>query len=583
MKNKWTKYVGITLGMCLALSFSPSFVNADETGEDNYVNLDSNLLNEKVDKSTIVDIQADNVPVLGDLKAQIPAKSPVSANASEEGEDSQRKSALATVELSNPNGLIDDLNVSVLDQSSMQDANFAERESSLASVELSTPITNEVEVDVLLSEHQSSDESSSYDGGLVELNADELPVLGEAHAGILDGHYENDSESTSLSSGLIQADLDDGLLEDTSVDVLAVDKTMSEESSQQSTSLASVNVGDDSVGGLVDELEVSVLEQSNMQDDNYAERESSLASVELSTPITNEVEVDVLLSEHQSSDESSSYDGGLIELNAGELPILGEAHAGVLDDHYTNDGESQSFSSGLIQADLDEGLLEDTSIDVLALDRYIDGKGTYSKYSGIALVVGNGTNGNVDVGILTTENFQPVATVIQPILPDEDAETATPGDESTDLTPGENGNAKPTENTNDLKPSTDADELSPTEGADNQMPDNEFDGVSPNESTTVPNSDSNASVTGDDTVEVTRGEDSTSKVKDEGVVWAASGSNAMNDDGAKNAIGMNGNPVMGYDTGSMLPKTGGIFDSVVLTLVALLLFTAGLGIRRFAH
>ena len=125
MKNNWMKYAGVTLGMCLTLSFSPSFVNADETGEDNSVNLDINLLNDKEDKATIVDIQADNIPILGDLKAQIPAKSPVSENTSDVGEDNQQKSALATVELTNPNGVIDDLDVSVVEQSSMQDENSA--------------------------------------------------------------------------------------------------------------------------------------------------------------------------------------------------------------------------------------------------------------------------------------------------------------------------------------------------------------------------------------------------------------------------------------------------------------------------
>ncbi|WP_342538960.1 hypothetical protein MKY15_03305 [Sporosarcina sp. FSL K6-1540] len=261
MKNNWMKYAGVTLGMCLTLSFSPSFVNADETGEDNSLNLDINLLNDKEDKATIVDIQADNIPILGDLKAQIPAKSPVSENTSDVGEDNQQKSALATIELTNTDGLIDDLNVSVMEQSSMQDENSASSKSSLASVNLSTPITNEVELDVLLSDAQSGEETSSYDGGLVELNAEDLPVLGEVHAGVLDSHYKNAEETTSLSSGLLQADLDDGLLDKTSVDVLTLDRNTDGNMTSTKHSGVSLIVGNDTIGN----INVDILTNETMQ------------------------------------------------------------------------------------------------------------------------------------------------------------------------------------------------------------------------------------------------------------------------------------------------------------------------------
>ncbi|MEK5066986.1 hypothetical protein [Sporosarcina sp. FSL K6-1508] len=741
MKNKWMKYAGITLGVCLTLSFSPSFANADETGENNLFNLDINLLNEKEDKATIVDIQADNVPILGDLKAQIPAKSPISANTSEEGEGNQQNSALATVELTNPDGLIDDLDISVLEQSSMQDENSAESKSSLASVNLTTPVTNEVEVDVLLSDEQSSEETSSYDGGLVELNAEDLPllrevhagvldghykndeastsfssgliqadlddglldetsvdvlvvdksineesshqstalasvqanddslggliddldisvleqsgmrdensaedksslasvnlstqvtneveldvllsdeqsgeetssydgglvelkaedlpVLGEVHAGVLDGHYKNAEESTSVSSGLIQADLEEGLLDETSVDVLAVDKSINEESSQQSTALASVKVDDDSLGGLIDDLDISVLEQSSMQDENSAEDKSSLASVNLTTPITNEMEVDILLSDEQSSEETSSYDGGLVELNAEDLPVLGEVHAGVLDGHYKNDEENTSLSSGLIQADLDDGLLDETSVDVLALDVNTDGKVTSTKHSGVSLVVGNDEIGNLNVGILTNETIQPVAAVEQPGSSEEDTELSPPMDDATDLTPNEDGDvAAPNEETvappmtesgTGLTPSTDRTGVSPNVNIEVQTPGNVTEGITPNENASDSMQGGNAEGVSDDIIGVTRSENSASSALEEeidGVGWATTGSYAMSEDVALETSSMNQNPQSGNGMGKVLPKTGGFFDSIILSLLALLLLVTGLGTRRIAH
>ena len=580
MKNNWMKYTGVTLGMCLTLSFSPSFVNADEPGEDNSLNLDINLLNDKEDKATIVDIQADNVPILGDLKAQIPAKSPVSANTSDVGEDNQQKSALATIELTNTDGLIDDLNVSVMEQSSMQDENSASSKSSLASVNLSTPITNEVELDVLLSDAQSGDETSSYDGGLVELNAEDLPVLGEVHAGVLVSHYKNAEESTSLSSGLLQADLDDGLLDETSVDVLSVDKSMNEESSQQSTALASVKADDDSLGGLIDDLNVSVMEQSSMQDENSAASKSSLASIDLSTPITNEVELDVLLSDAQSGDETSSYDGGLVELNAEDLPVLGEVHAGVLVSHYKNAEESTSLSSGLLQADLDDGLLDETSVDVLTLDRNTDGNMKTTKHSAVSLIVGNDAIGNINVDILTNETMQPGST-------EGDTELTPPIDDATGLTPDEGGDvATPneetvsppkTEDVTGLKPGSDAGGVSPNVNIEEQTPSTVTEGIPLNE---------NAEGISDDTVGITHSEDSASSASEEetdGIVWAATDSNAMSEAIAMDTIGMKQNPPSSSGMGQVLPKTGGFFDSIILSLLALFLLATGLGIRRFAH
>ncbi|WP_438296556.1 hypothetical protein [Sporosarcina sp. FA15] len=442
MKNNWMKYTGVTLGMCLTLSFSPSFVNADEPGEDNSLNLDINLLNDKEDKATIVDIQADNVPILGDLKAQIPAKSPVSANTSDVGEDNQQKSALATVELTNPNGVIDDLDVSVVEQSSMQDENSAESKSSLASVNLSTPITNEVELDVLLSDAQSGDETSSYDGGLVELNAEDLPVLGEVHAGVLDSHYKNAEETTSLSSGLLQADLDDGLL-------------------------------------------------------------------------------------------------------------------------------------------------DKTSVDVLTLDRNTDGNMTSTKHSGVSLIVGNDTIGNINVDILTNETIQPVAAVEQPGSTEGDTELTPPIDDATGLTPDEGGDVATqneetvsppkTEDVTGLKPGSDADGVSPNVNIEEQTPSTVTEEITLNE---------NTEGVSDDTVGITHSEDSASSASEEetdGIVWAATDSNAMSEAIAMDTIGMKQNPPTSNGMGQVLPKTGGFFDSIILSLLALFLLATGLGIRRFAH
>ena len=92
---------------------------------------------------------------------------------------------------------------------------------------------------------------------ILEVNAEDLPLLSESHVGVLDAHTATDENGDFYSMGLLQADVDEGLLNGASVNVLAAEKT--EEGSTKQEMSAVVDVSIEGIEGVADDLDVSVL------------------------------------------------------------------------------------------------------------------------------------------------------------------------------------------------------------------------------------------------------------------------------------------------------------------------------------
>ena len=632
MKTNRIKAIGITVGVCAALWLAPNTVGASDDG--NSLNLDINLLNKKEGKATIVDIQIDAIPIVGDLKVKLPSKH---TEVSETEGVNQKDSALATVELGGGD-LVEDLNVSVLENTTSENATSDYKKSSLASVGLTTPLTEDVDVDVLSSKKENDSTKSSLDGGLVEVNAPNLPILGETHVGVLDKHTNDDGEINSLSAGLVQANLDGDLLKDTAVKVLATEHSSNEKRNEKTAALVSAKVDEESLGGIVEDLDVSVLENTTSENATSNHQKSSLASVGLTTPLTEDVDIDVLSSERANDSTSSSFDGGLVEVNASDLPILGETHVGVLDKHTMKDEESYSVSAGLVQANLDGDLLRDTAINVLAMNKSTDVTGTTVETDGVFIQVGTQVVDPVKVGILTTKQFYPDTGVIVPtpdtgdendqgiinpgtnegdnqgtVNPDagngngqgtvnpgtgdeNDQGTVNPGtgdgNDQGIVNPGtgdenDQGTVNPgTGNGNDqgivnpgidqglVNPSTDDDNPQGPEGAENgQVPgtDDQNDETSSN--------DSFIGVAGGSAGDGNSTPDQQFGTTSEGV---NDGDNLDAAIGFANSADAPSSANFAGNMGAVLPKTGGLVDGTLLLLLSLLLLASGLLVRRAA-
>lgn len=527
MKNLLKSVGVVTFGLSVALVLSPLNAGASEEG----LLVDVNVLSKEDGKSSVLDVEILDVPIVGDINVNIPSTSEIEAS-----------EALAAVEVSG--GVVDDLDVSVLEKT--------ETKTSVATVELESSLTNDVLVDVVSGEKTSS----TFDGGVVEVNAEDLPLLGETHVGVLDKYVEVDEDRKSLSTGLIQTDVNEGLLDEVSVDVLEMEKGDDGWATRGSSAVVDVSIDDDE--GILDDLGVSVLKREEAETGTKA----SLVSVDLETPVTE-------------------------ELNVEDLPLLGETHVGVLDRHGEADEDGKSLSTGLIQSNLDGGLLEDTSIGVLVRELTATEDGQWVSESGASLDLGLPGMDAISVDVLKREQFTPVAqtdvpTIVVPPSTDEGNDDGT----------GEN-----TENT--LVPDVNVDLPTSPESTDDAT----ADGNEENQGTTTPhvnagdsgsdvdnqeNGTANNDAGGDNVVnepeqESAKGNGLSGDLNaDEGFRTGELSGSAdttailgTGQSGRMNSLAMNN-----VDPRSSLPKTGGFWDGKRLAFLALVLVIAGLAMMR---
>ncbi|MBD7984866.1 hypothetical protein H9649_09745 [Sporosarcina sp. Sa2YVA2] len=589
MKNTWRTFGTLSLGIALAFGMTNSVATAAEPDTSKEVLVDSKL----------VDINLPKLPILGEVKVSIP-----STKTDEENQ------SLISVEVND--GILDEVNVDVGTKSETTEGGTKE---SLATVEVKSSITNDVTVDVGVADEKDH----AYDGGLVEVNAEDLPLLGETHVGVIDKHAK-DGESQTVSSGLAQVDIDGNLLEDTSVQVLAADKTIDADGDENSNAVADVSIGGGILDGIVDEADVPVLKRSESKMDGTKLSKSSIASVGLASDLTEDVQVDVGSAQSQTDEDSMSFDGGLVDVNASDLPLLGETHVGVLDKHVNVDEESLSFSSGLVQVGVDGDLIEDTNVDVL----YKNGEMTED-----GLLVTNGVVGTnlgltgidpITVDIVKTEELYPIGavtppstgggdgddgntvppTVIVPVPGDddgnEDGNTVPPTviepvpDDGNTVpptvivpVPGGNGN----EDGNAVPPAV----IVPVPGDENDSSIGNGSGTDGNENGSMnpdSNEDGTAVVPGDgsETPPATdNGEvDADSGERDNGTVdGTMPGKNQSSTNGGKRVLSASviKEAINSQPTRGSLPQTGGIFDGKRLAVLAVLLLISGAGLRKF--
>ncbi|MGN7388922.1 hypothetical protein [Sporosarcina sp. SAFN-015] len=545
MKNKLKNVGVLSFGLCILLGLSPSNASADEG--DSFV--DVNVLSKEDGKSSVLDVEILDLPIVGDVNVNIPSDP--------ENDDSD---ALATVEVSS--GVVDDLDVSVLEET--------DTKTSVATVELESSLTDDVTVDVLSDEQTSN----SFDGGVIEVNGDDLPLLGETHVGVLDEHVTVGEEGNSDSSGLIQTDLNDGLLEDASVDILAMEKAEGKEKS----AVVDVSVDDD---GLLDDIGVSVLKREETNSDSKA----SLASVGLETAVTDDVNVDIA-----SSDRTvNSFDGGLVEVNGDDLPLLGETHVGVLDKHLMADADGNSYSSGLIQTDLNDGLLEDASIGVLVRKMEMAEDEGSVMSSGVSLNVKLPGTDDISANVLTRKRQFEIAIDEAPSVttPSTDEENGDVAEENASVNEEESDVPAIPESTDN--PSSDGNEEGAMSNSNQEMvtpPASEGDsgdGFNGEIEGSLENNSGSDAVVEEPEQESSAGNGISGNVDADsgyrtGELNGTADASSLSETGQSNV--MKGLAMNSADSQSSLPRTGGFWDGKRLAFLALGLMAMGVILRK---
>ncbi|MFS0689324.1 hypothetical protein AB1K89_08785 [Sporosarcina sp. 179-K 8C2 HS] len=376
--------------------------------------------------------------------------------------------------------------------------------------------------------------------------------------------------------GLIQTDVNDGLLDDASVNVLAAEKAKNMSTKHETSVVADVSV--DNHKGLLDDVNVSVLKYAESETADLEDSKASLASVGLETPVTDDLNVDVASIDRTAN----SFDGSLVEVNGEDVPLLGETHVGVLDKHVKADGEGKSFSTGLIQTELNDGLVEDASIEVLVRKMETTADGGLVTSSGASLNLGLPGMDDISAGVLKRQRQFT-------IVIDERPNVAVPP--STDV--GDDGGAEEiapvpeVESDLPVAPESLDDATSDRNEEEQTTPpangDDSGDGFSNEEDGTMENKTSADETVGESEQESAAGNgmsgdvdaDSGSRTGERSGTTSVSGLSGVGQSSVMNSLAMNNAAPQ-----SSLPKTGGFWDGKRLAFLALALMVLGFAMRR---
>ena len=421
------------------------------------------------------------------------------------------------------------------------------------------------------------EDSSIYNGGVLEATIEKAPVLDETHVGVLDQHVKQTEDGITSDRGVVEADV--------------------------------------ATPGLLDDTHVGVLDSHVVKAENSSSFDRGIVEATIEkAPILDETHVGVLDQHVKKDEDSFSLDQGIVNTIVTNLPIVGDLSIGVLDYHEREMENQSSLSTGLAQIGLNGTLLKDTAVNILRKQEQTTEDGTYTKQSGITLGVTLPILGEVQADILSNETFTSIA-IVSP--------TTQPGT-NPDESPNDDSNGTTEPDDNDGQPGTspeDRDENPALPVVDNE----ENDGTNSNEGNgeTTPIPDSNDTTPPIVDVPEENGNskqennnfDSNSEEQPNGM-WGDNGSvkqpNADNSDGSvnpnhlnaagwlaqtpakhnqlfdANIVGTNdrSNQLAGQPVASnsfeQLPTTGGFLDPALTAILALFLMIGGFTARQWA-
>ena len=413
-----------------------------------------------------------------------------------------------------------------------------ESEDAVANVDLENVVVEDVVVEVLPSKTENAEQSSSTEEAVANVELEET-IVDEIDIEVLPNKSTTTEDSTYEEEAVANVELTETIVDEIGVEVLPNKSTTTEDSTYEVEVVANVELAET----IVDEIDIEILPNKSATTEDSTYEEEAVANVELAETIVDEIDVEVLPNKSANKYGATYEEKALIESTTGDLPILGDAHIGVLDDHFFSDPNEQSSNEGVAQINLVNGYLnEDAEVDVLVRNTVITKEGTYNQQSGLSLGVLDSILGSPSVDVLAFETFIPV------IVPDEVPETSDPEGET------------------------------PTPGTD--MPDSE--GETPIPGNDMPEKEGETPIPGNDMPD-TEGDSTTPDTHDRSGV-ESSGRNsggttiALNNNSTAETSLFHSNFFRQND--EVLPKTGGLFDGMLISIIALLMFIGGVIIRK---
>ncbi|MFJ7969961.1 hypothetical protein [Psychrobacillus sp. NPDC096389] len=502
-------------------------------------------------KSAVADITAEDLVVTNDANIEVLGQEEFLTETA-----SSKESAVVDI-ASQDLVIADDVNVEVLKQEESSTETFSSNKSAVADLTAEDlVVTDDANIEVLGQEESLTETAYSSEVAVVDAElapniiADQidLEVLADKEYVTKDSTTE---ETMNLEEGVHLKITNVPVVEAIHVGVLESQTSASNEGFAETSSLLNVKTEDENPNFLLNDLELNVLPISDSNEGESEQSSSSVASLETVDGLLGDLSADVLLSRWTSDENTNMFDSGLVELVSDQFPITDQMHIGILDYHEMNGINEQYSNDGVLQVDILSDQLDELTVDVLTNDYYSNSEGSFESNNGISFGVNNDLLQNTNVQILAREEFVAALPINSPNNSGE-SEGGSPenGEENT-----------PVENEVPALVDEGAEEVyADASGNDNMNED------------TNSNTDPNASM---NTNEEETADDSTTET-------AANNEEEQDDAslfGNLNDISFNGSEMQ---DGSMLPRTGGFFDGMLLMLLALSLLASGLTIRKFA-
>ncbi|QFF97788.1 hypothetical protein PB01_02585 [Psychrobacillus glaciei] len=568
---------------------APSFAGAEENDTYLPLNVEVNVLDNNSEKAEILDVNVNNLLGIDSINVEIPneknkqnsngnneeAIADVSVNDKGIGDIkarvlSRKETALlneeAVVDIAASDLLtVDEMDLAVLRQEVTSEENAFSREEAVVDIAIQgMTVVDEVDVGVLKQEQASTESATSSEKAVADIRVDdliiadqaELDVLSESNLTIKDEIHQGTLE---VQQGVHLKTSDLPILENLHVGVLENQYVETTNGYYENSKILTVSLGDDGSPTLknitLGDLELNVLEFKNMKNDSSELESSSLVGIELVDSFLGDLSTFVLLSESAKDEEFQATNSGVVKLVGNELPVLDGIHLSVLDQHQKLNGESKTFSEGVVQLDILSDVLDELSVDVLTTEGYTNSEGTSQIDHLITIGLTNDVIGNTVIDILPRENYVAGQTVIKPTNPSEESE-----DNYDENIGGSIGGTTDTDG--------DREEVN-GDGSPGKTTDTSEDADEVNNDTA--NETTDGSLKGHNTV----GNENTDREENEtSIVGFSSNSNGVK--------GNSSSSNSEFYVGSSLPKTGGLFTSVMLIIMAICLVGSGVTIRKFA-
>ena len=369
MKNNSLKIICSALGLWIFLLITPTFVAAEEKDSNIPVSIGINILNENSQNAEVLDVEVNDLLGIESIDVKVPN---AYGNAEEIASISITDESIGNVDA----GILTSTETAISQEHTGMDIAIED-----------VPIVNNVTVEVLNHEENTSDNSMTMELALVDVAVEDLIVTDDVDVEVLNQKENTSDNSMTSESALVNVALEDLIATDNlDVEVLKQEENSSGSFVSNESTLVDVAVEDLIVS---DDVDVEVLNQKENSSGSFVSDESALVDVALEDLIvTDDVDVEVLKQEENSSGSFVSDESALVDVSVEDLIVSDDVNVEVLKQKENSSDSSSSDESSLVDVAVEDLIVtDDIDVEVLKQEENTTTSGSFSEENVIGVIV----------------------------------------------------------------------------------------------------------------------------------------------------------------------------------------------------